>query len=135
MQTETESNPSITLDEKINNVLQLLTIEEKITLLDRLMNEKRIDKRKTSRIHCFIQVDYSVQGMTYSSFAENISQGGVFIKTKHHVNIGEEVNLTFPVPHEPDAIEVIGKVVRITDQGIGVSFENDDITLVVKLIK
>ena len=60
-----------------------------------------------------------------SEYVTNISRSGVFIKTKHPLDVGTKVNLKFTViMDELEQIEGIGEVVRTQDEpsGMGVVF-------------
>jgi hypothetical protein len=60
-----------------------------------------------------------------SEYVTNISRSGVFIKTKHPLDVGTKVNLRFTVIMEDlETIEGIGEVVRVSlnPAGMGVVF-------------
>jgi hypothetical protein len=60
-----------------------------------------------------------------SEYVTNISRSGVFIKTKHPLDVGTKVNLRFTVIMDDlETIEGIGEVVRVSPNppGMGVVF-------------
>lgn len=60
-----------------------------------------------------------------SEYVTNISRSGVFIKTKHPLDVGTKVNLKFTVIIEDlETIEGIGEVIRVSANppGMGVVF-------------
>jgi hypothetical protein len=60
-----------------------------------------------------------------SEYVTNISRSGVFIKTKHPLDVGTKVNLRFTVIMDDlETIEGIGEVVRVSASppGMGVVF-------------
>jgi Tfp pilus assembly protein PilZ len=58
-----------------------------------------------------------------SEYVTNISQGGVFIRSKNPLPEGTEVNLKFSILTEDfEMIEGIGRVVRVEEHGMGVVF-------------
>jgi uncharacterized protein (TIGR02266 family) len=60
-----------------------------------------------------------------SEYVTNISRSGVFIKTKHPLDVGTKVNLKFTVIMDDlETIEGIGEVVRVSAHpaGMGVVF-------------
>ena len=60
-----------------------------------------------------------------SEYVTNISRSGVFIKTKHPLDVGTKVNLKFTVIMDDlETIEGIGEVVRVSANppGMGVVF-------------
>jgi len=97
--------------------------DEQLTLLREL--ERRLLKwrRKRVREPFFMVVNYSVEDRFYTSHILNISAGGVFIETRIAFTAGQEISLTFPLPDYQKHIKIIGKIVRLTQQGIGVKFK------------
>jgi hypothetical protein len=53
---------------------------------------------------------------------ENISTSGMFLRTKERRPLGVEVFFQFTVAGGGTLIEGLGKVVRITDDGMGIEF-------------
>jgi uncharacterized protein (TIGR02266 family) len=63
-----------------------------------------------------------------SEYVSDISEGGVFIRSKKPLPVGTEVNLQFSILTEDfEMIEGIGRVVRVDNrpgrEGMGVTFE------------
>lgn len=59
-----------------------------------------------------------------SEYVTNISQGGVFIRSKNPLPVGTEVNLKFSILTDDfEMIEGIGRVVRVEATGMGVVFD------------
>jgi type IV pilus assembly protein PilZ len=77
----------------------------------------------------------------YRSYMPYISQGGLFVPTADHYELGEEVFLVLSLMGEPDKIPVTGKVVWITPPGaqggkvtgIGVQLAADETELLKKI--
>ena len=90
-------------------------------LLDSLERQQR-GYRKFPRRPCSIDTDYTIQNKAYKDFIENISAGGVYIKTKKKQSIGQEVTMSFMLAGHSKPIEVTGKIVRVGDQGFAVKF-------------
>jgi len=80
-------------------------------------------RRKHYRKPFFMVVDYTTQGHAYRDFIQNISPGGVFIETRMHFSVGQELSLTFALPSCQHHIKISGEVVRTSPQGIGVKFK------------
>lgn len=79
-------------------------------------------KRQNERIVLFEIVDYSVDGMVYRDFMEDLSEGGMLIKTSNAISIGKELMITLMPPEQERSIKIKGKVVRSVPDGIGVKF-------------
>jgi type IV pilus assembly protein PilZ len=88
------------------------------------------NKRKTTRLHHEIPVAYRSVGSFLTDWATNISQGGLFINTRHPLAVGTEVRILIQLPGEPKAAAIEGKVTRVTEYdnhhnlvpGMGVEF-------------
>jgi Tfp pilus assembly protein PilZ len=80
-------------------------------------------KRKHIRKLLVTVVDYATQGQAYKDFVQNISAGGVFIRTTVPASVGQELSLTFALPPYQAHIKITGEVVRISPKGIGVKFK------------
>jgi uncharacterized protein (TIGR02266 family) len=81
-------------------------------------------KRRSERHRCLITVDYAVDGRAFTDFIQDVSTAGVFIKTNESLEIGQEITLSFMLPGADTPIKVHGRVVRSTEDGYGVGFEN-----------
>jgi Tfp pilus assembly protein PilZ len=86
--------------------------------------EQRIaqNKRGHNRKSYFMVVDYATQDRMHIDFIKDISESGVFIRTHMPLKIGQEVSLTFPFPDHKKHIKIGGKIVRTTEEGIGIEF-------------
>ena len=114
-----ESSATARLFELIENMSE----DEQLILLKELKQRPFKERRKHERKPFFIVVDYSAEERVYKDWIKNISAGGVFIETHMPFSVGQEVSLTFPLPNYQKYIKIIGKVVRIDLQGIGVRFK------------
>ncbi len=114
----------MSLSERLFRLIESMPEEEQRLLLreleTRVMNR---EKRKHRRKPVFMMVDYAVEERPYSDFIQDLSLGGVFIETCLPVPVGDEVVVTFPHKGHDTGIDVHGKVVRTSPQGIGVGFK------------
>jgi Tfp pilus assembly protein PilZ len=53
----------------------------------------------------------------------NISSNGVFIKSKRHFDVGQEVAMTITFPSTGESRMVTGQIARVTPEGIGINFK------------
>ncbi len=89
------------------------------------------EKRKSPRANYVFRVDYSTPEALFNEFADNISEGGLFIKTPNPLPIGTEIVLEFILPLLEEPIKVKGRVewntelpgIRKRTPGMGVSFQ------------
>ena len=79
--------------------------------------------RKDLRINCLISVDYSDSDRFFKDYIQDISPGGVFIKTREAFSVGEEIVLSLSLSDDENAFRIPAKVVRTSAEGIGVKFK------------
>ena len=113
---------------RIVDLLQRMTTEDLADLVNDL--EKDIvarmqinGDRKDLRINCLISVDYSDSDRFFKDYIQDISPGGVFIKTREPFSIGEEIMLSLALSDDENAFRIPAEVVRISEEGIGVKFK------------
>jgi len=78
--------------------------------------------RKYKRNTYSNKVTFAMDGIEYHGFSENISAGGIFIKTDKSFSIGEAIELTFPLSNKKKQVKFHAEIIRSTDDGIGVKF-------------
>ncbi len=78
--------------------------------------------RKHHRRPSFISVESPSDGISFTDFIQDISNGGVFIQTDGSFFIGQQIALTFSLPETQKDITVKGEVARVDPKGIGVKF-------------
>jgi tRNA U34 2-thiouridine synthase MnmA/TrmU len=88
------------------------------------LTEMREHPRKTSLIPVECS---SSDGVCFTDFIQDISDGGVLIQTNGNFFAGQQITLTFSHPKAEKDITVRGEVVRVDSEGIGVKF-NEPLT-------
>lgn len=81
--------------------------------------KKRHHPRKTFRL-C-VKMSHGDSSSEYN--ARDISLGGVFVETTEKLMTGQKVEISLPFANQDRHIKMNGKVVRITDDGVGVQFD------------
>jgi uncharacterized protein (TIGR02266 family) len=102
--------------ERLEKLLEQLEKE----ILDEAQKE---GDRKNVRISCLISVDYADSERVFRDYIQDISSGGVFIKTKESFSIGEEIVLSMSLAGEGKVFKIPAEVVRKSEDGIGVRFK------------
>lgn len=92
------------------------------------------DKRKHPRKATLISVECSTESVSFMDTIQDISNGGVFIKTDAPFDIGQEILMNFSPEESENPIVVRGKVVRVDPNGVGVKFTGGDIKALSKQI-
>jgi len=103
-----------------------LSVTKKLELLKKLANwhqSKIAEFREHLRKSSLIPAECLSDGVSFTDFIQNISNGGVFIQTEADFYVGQQITMTFSLPKVEKDITVRGKVVRFDSQGIGVKFD------------
>ena len=103
-----------------------LSVTKRLKLLKKLGNwhhSKIAELSEHPRESSFIPAECVSDGVSFTDFIQNISNGGVFIQTDADFYIGQQITMTFSLPKVDKDITVSGKVVRFDSQGIGVKFD------------
>lgn len=95
---------------------------ELLGLIDDRWGEK---SRKADRKDFFMTVDYVVNDRYYRDFIQDMSNGGVFIKTRQKFEPGQDVLMTFMSPDQQKPFKILGEIMRTLDDGIGVRFKKE----------
>lgn len=81
------------------------------------------EKREHPRQHASIYVFSSTSINSFRDFTRNISAGGLFIDTStHFLLLNTDLSMRFSLPGTGFPTNIIGKIVRIDRNGIGVKF-------------
>jgi Tfp pilus assembly protein PilZ len=108
---------------RLFELITRMSEDEQQTLLKELEARLSKGRRKHKREPFFMVADYSTEDHVYRDYIQNVSAGGVFIETHMPFTSGQEVSLAFPLPNYQKYIKIIGKVARVTPQGIGLVFK------------
>lgn len=81
------------------------------------------DKRQFPRAPFRLCVTLNGNSISGKRQARDISLDGIFVETKDTVAQGEDVQLSIPFSNHDRQIKMKGKVVRISDDGIGIQFD------------
>lgn len=81
--------------------------------------EKRRHTRKSFRLYVKLTCDQ----VTDRKQARDISLSGIFVEGVNDIAPGKEVQLSLPFSNQGQHIKLKGKVVRATEDGIGVHFD------------
>ena len=84
-------------------------------------------KRDTTRVEFHTRAELEIEGQVLSGTVEDLSLKGMFLKTEasqRFIQIGQKVKVTirFSGTTSNLSIDVQGKVVRLTQEGLGIEF-------------
>jgi len=90
------------------------------------------DRRRSARSPLTVRVDYGTVDELFSEFTRDINEGGLFIETDKPHAPGTEVTMQFQLPGSRDALQTVGRVVRVTPAALGhpagMGIEFDELT-------
>lgn len=93
-------------------------------------DERQISRAKSSRKHprrpCSLPVHYSLKNKSLRGEIKNISPGGIFLKTRDAIDVGQRMQLAIPVRKKGKILQRTGKVVWSDRNGVGVKFIRTD---------
>lgn len=82
------------------------------------------NRRQNTRHTAVCSVKYTVKEGTFRDLINNISAGGVFIRTRRKIDQGRTINLQFPFFAFKKRLNVMGTVVRSNSNGFAVVFDD-----------
>ncbi|HTP49850.1 MAG TPA: SAM-dependent chlorinase/fluorinase [Anaeromyxobacteraceae bacterium] len=94
------------------------------------------NQRRTSRLYHELPVAYRSVGSFLTDWATNISQGGLFINTRHPLPVGTLVKILIQLPVAAFPVDLSGRVTRVAEfdnqanvvPGMGIEFTDVDST-------
>ena len=91
-----------------------------------------LEKRQFQRTDCLVPVSYEVKGHNFKDVLRNISEGGGYLQTFRAFSVGEEISLELPPQDHGE--KVVGDIVWVGPEGIGVKFRIPGQALMEKLV-
>jgi hypothetical protein len=85
------------------------------------MNQDQ-EQRHYPRRATFIVAKYTVLEGTFQDIIDSIGAGGLFIKTKRKIAVGQPITTKFPLFKLDNKLQVSGRVVRRDSDGFAVTF-------------
>ena len=109
---------------RLINILLQMPMSDRVELLEQLEEKlKHKNKRKYPRGIYLTGVEIHKEDRLAKGMIKNLSPDGLLIATKSSFAIGDEILLTFKLPHSDDLIQIAAKVIRTSPYGIGVQFK------------
>jgi len=125
MQDDDNSRQDVPVYDQLLGKIDTLSEGQQVELLALIDNRWGEKARKDDRKDFFMTVDYVVDGRYYRDFIQDMSDGGVFIKTRQKFESGQEVLMTFMSPDLQKPFKIPGEIMRTLDNGIGVRFKKE----------
>ena len=80
-------------------------------------------KRQSERKNLFEMLNYTVNDQYYTDFTEDMSESGIFIRTKQKFSVGQEISIQFVSSEQERPFNIKGNIARILPEGVGVKFK------------
>jgi len=81
------------------------------------------DSRKHQRRSCHKFLRFFCNRREYKALVADIGRGGAFILTKENFALGKQLKIIVPQGKTRKVFNLMGWVIRVSPEGIGVSFE------------
>lgn len=121
-QLPSESNIAV-ITARIIELILAMPFEQRRELLKELEENQTEGKRKGHRKSYYMEVNFATLGRVYNGFINNISTEGMLIETRRPLPVGQQIILSFKLPESRIYVKMVGEVVRVAPQGIGVRFK------------
>ena len=99
----------------------------------KLVNQTDTNRRTHTRKPINLVINYQNLDQFFSDYIINISQGGIFIRSKNPLPVGTRLKVSFSLPGLNETIETTGEVAHVQDartedgfSGMGVHFKDLD---------
>ena len=112
----------IDVSSRLINMVLDMSLPSQLKLLGDLDKSGYERARKFVRKpHVFV-VDCETEDTFFQEYIKDISAGGLFLKSEHPLIVGQEIRMTFQLPHHEKIFHVLGRVARISRDGVGIRF-------------
>jgi Tfp pilus assembly protein PilZ len=88
----------------------------------RVLDQRKDVRKKLNEIQPIVATCKTID-CDFKASIDEISSSGLFIKTRRHLSIGQEIAIKFRFPKAKNTIRATGEIVRASGKGIGVEFK------------
>jgi hypothetical protein len=86
---------------------------------------ERTESRRYKRKRCSLPTRYESNEATRHGLVQNISRGGIFVKTDDPANVGQKLVFEILLEKKGKIVKVAGQVVHSDERGFGVEFSGN----------
>ncbi len=84
------------------------------------------EKRRAPRVNRLIEIDFAVDGKFFRGFINNLSETGVYVDTPEKFTVGQAITISCPAIDTGGYVKRVGLIVRLTETGIAVHFQQNE---------
>jgi Tfp pilus assembly protein PilZ len=88
----------------------------------RVLDKRKEVRKKLNEIQPILAA-CKTKECDFKAFIDDISSSGVFIKTRKHLLVGQEIAMKFIFPNGKNTIKATGEIIRVSEKGIAVEFK------------
>ncbi len=88
----------------------------------RVLDGRKDARKKLNEIQPIVAA-CKTKDCDFKASIDDLSSSGVFIKTRRHLSIGQEIAMKFSFPKAENTIMATGEIVRTSGKGVGVEFK------------
>jgi len=110
------------ITENLVKIIKKMPAKDRYKLYQVLEKRYPLEKRDNNRIEFHANAGYTSLECFGNDMIQDISAGGVYMKTMTPLTIGQPITLTIPSTDGSHNVRVHGEVVRVTDDGVGIKF-------------
>ena len=118
-----KTNYQHTITQRMNDLFNKLSIDERRILAKLINNWENRDQRTHPRTQCSIVTDYAMNKQSHRALIRNISLGGAFIESDKLSPLNTHILQSFFFPNFEIPIHSKSKIVWRNPHGFGVQFE------------
>ncbi len=87
-----------------------------------------MDRRGSGRVEMGDEASMFTKDGYFTAVLENISMGGLFLRTNKPIEVGERIEITIPLPEHQGRNEITVHVtaIRVMPNGVAFTFNNID---------
>ena len=88
----------------------------------KILDERKDARKKLNKIQPIVAA-CTTMDCDFKASIDDVSSNGVFINTRRHLSIGQEIAMKFSFPKTKNIIMATGKIVRASSKGVAVEFK------------
>jgi hypothetical protein len=112
---------------RLLNIILDMPVDQQLKLLYSLDKSGCKGSRRHTRANLkkpwIVQVDPEKEKQSGNFFINDISRCGMFIETSSSFFVGQNIAVKFQMPVSKKIFQMIGEIVRLQDNGIGIKFK------------